>query len=65
MQINFIRFISFLTVLYLFNSPLSYSQNYNQETIDSLNKVITKGESEITEKIDIYNQIAKCYLSFF
>jgi len=40
---------------------LAIGQNFNQKDIDSLKQKSITGEIEITEKIDLWNQIAKYY----
>ncbi len=55
--------LSFYSVfLILFFASTVFAQNCDKEILDSLNNRANSGKVEVTEKIDIWNQIANCYL---
>jgi len=53
----FLAFLSIIIIPY----PI-YSQSCDKISLDSLNRLANSGKVEIIEKIDIWNQIANCYL---
>ena len=52
----------FSVTLILFLTSGVFAQNCDEDSLDSLNQLANSGKVEINEKIDLWNQIAKCYL---
>ena len=53
-------FLAFLSII-IISYPI-YSQSCDKKSLDSLNHLANSGKVEGSEKIDLWNQIAKCYL---